>query len=94
MPPDSQEKIKAMLSQRTPLLPADELRAFVEFYFNRRDRYLRVLSEHPAPLYLQESAVLTARARQLQKAFLEVLPSAAFYYAVNADSATGGCRIG
>jgi diaminopimelate decarboxylase len=85
MPPDSQQKLTAMLSQSTPLLPAGELRTFVEYYFSRRDRYLQVLSEHPAPLYLQESAILTARALQLQKAFLKVLPSVAFYYAVKSN---------
>jgi diaminopimelate decarboxylase len=93
MPPDSQEKLKAMLSQHTPLLPAGELRAFVEYYFSRRDRYLRILSEHPAPLYLQESAVLTARAHQLQKAFLKVLPSVGFYYAVKSNNHPDVARI-
>jgi len=82
-----------MLSQSTPLLPADELRAFVEYYFNQRERYLKILARHPAPLYLQESAVLTARALQLQKAFQKFLSSVAFYYAVKSNNHPDLARI-
>jgi diaminopimelate decarboxylase len=92
-PPDLQQKLKAMLSQSTPLLPAEELRAFVEYYFSQRERYLKILAEHPAPAYLQESAVLTARALQLQKAFLNFLPSVAFYYAVKSNNHPDVARI-
>jgi len=92
-PPDLQQKLKAMLSQPTPLLPDEELREFVEYYFNRRQRYLEVLDRHPAPLYLQESSVLRARALQLQKAFLNVLPSVAFYYAVKSNNHPDLARI-
>ena len=93
MPPDLQQKLTAMLSHSTPLLPADELRTFVEYYFNQRERYLKILARHPAPLYLQESAVLTAKAFQLQKAFLDVLPSAGFYYAVKSNHHPDVARI-
>ena len=92
-PPDLQQKLKAMLSQSTPLLPAEELCAFVEYYFGQRDRYLQILAQHPAPLYLQESAVLTARALQLQKAFQNFLPSVAFYYAVKSNNHPDLARI-
>lgn len=79
-------KMQTMLSQITPLLPPEELRAFVEYYFNRRDRYLQILENHPPPLYLQDSSVLKDRALQLKKAFREVLPSVAFYYAVKSNN--------
>ncbi|MGB8718033.1 MAG: hypothetical protein WCD46_01900, partial [Desulfobacterales bacterium] len=49
---------KATLSQTAPRLPPGELLAFVKHHFDRRHLYLRVLDDHPAPLYLQESAVL------------------------------------
>jgi len=93
MPPDLRQKLEAVLCQTTPVLPAGELRAFVEYYFNRRERYLKVLDRHPAPLYLQESSVLTARARQLQQAFLKVLPSVGFYYAVKSNNHPDVARI-
>ena len=67
-PSDLTQALQTVLSQSSPLLPEEELRAFVAYYFDRRDRYLKILSEHPAPLYLQDSGVLRARAAQLKKA--------------------------
>jgi len=92
-PPDLQQKLKEMLSQPTPLLPDVELRAFVEYYFSQRNRYLQIVAEHPAPLYLQESAVLKARALQLQNAFQKFLSSLAFYYAVKSNNHPDLARI-
>ena len=80
------QKLDNILSGTAPVLPAEELRNFVEHYFNQRERYLRILAEHPAPLYLQESSVLTARARQLQQAFRRFLPAVSFYYAVKSNN--------
>ncbi len=93
MLPDSHQKLAAMLAHSTPLLPAGDLRTFVEYYFSRRERYLKVLARQPAPLYLLESSVLTARARQLQQAFLRGLPSVAFYYAVKSNNHPDVARI-
>jgi diaminopimelate decarboxylase len=81
-----QQALQGMLSQSSPLLPKEELRAFVAYYFDQRDRYLEILGEHPAPLYLQDSAVLRARASQLRDAFEAVLPSVGFYYAVKSNN--------
>jgi hypothetical protein len=39
-PADLQQKLKTIISHTTPLLPDQELRAFVDYYFSRRDRYL------------------------------------------------------
>ncbi|MEJ2165465.1 MAG: decarboxylase [Desulfobacterales bacterium] len=85
-PSDLQHALRTVLAQSSPLMPEKELRAFVASYFDRRDYYLRILTEHPAPLYLQESAVLRERAAQLKKAFGAVLPSAAFYFAVKSNN--------
>jgi len=85
-PPDLKHALQAVLSQSSPLLPAEELRAFVAYYFDRRDRYLQILAAHPAPLYLQDSSVLRARAAQLKKAFQAVLPSTACYFAVKSNN--------
>ena len=92
-PPDLHQKLKTIISQTTPLLPTEELRGFVEYYFNRRDLYLQILARHPAPLYLQESAVLKARALQLRKAFQNYLPAVAFYYAVKSNNHPDLARI-
>ncbi len=85
-PSDLRQALQAVLSQSSPLLPKEELSTFVAYYFDRRDRYLQILTEHPAPLYLQESAVLRARASQLREAFEAVLPSVGFYFAVKSNN--------
>lgn len=72
--------------QTAPLLPHAELRAFVEYFLARRQRYLDVLADHPAPLYLLESAVLTERAGQFQQAFRQTLPEVGFYYAMKSNN--------
>jgi diaminopimelate decarboxylase len=69
-----------------PLLPHGELRAFVEHFVTRRQRYLDVLADHPAPLYILETAVLEERARQFQQAFRQTLPAVSFYYAVKSNN--------
>jgi len=68
-----------------PVLPPDRLKAFVRHYFDRREVYLGVLEQHPPPLYLQESGVLRARAGRMKRAFEELLPDTAFYYAVKSN---------
>ena len=83
---DLRQALQVVLSQSSPLLPKEELHAFVAHYFDRRDRYLQILTEHPAPLYLQDSAVLRDRASQLREAFEAVLPSVGFYYAVKSNN--------
>ena len=85
-PTELQHALRSALSQDSPLLPKEELSAFVTHYFNQRDRYLKILFEHPAPLYLQESSILRARAAQLRKSFEAVLPSVDFFYAVKSNN--------
>ena len=87
------QNLQRSLSQTTPLLPPEELQDFVRYYFDQRDRYLQVLAEHPAPLYLQESSVLKSRALQFRKAFQEVLPAVSFYYAVKSNNHPDVARI-
>ncbi|MFX0198944.1 MAG: diaminopimelate decarboxylase family protein [Candidatus Hodarchaeota archaeon] len=79
-------KLQAIISQTTPLLPPEELRSFVQYYFGRRDHYLEGLKKHPAPIYLLESEVLKARALQFQKAFQKVLFAVSFYFAVKSNN--------
>lgn len=83
---DLRQAFQAALSQSSPLLPKKELSAFVAHYFDRRESYLRVLSQHPPPLYLQDASVLRARATQLREAFQAVLPSVGCYFAVKSNN--------
>jgi diaminopimelate decarboxylase len=70
----------------SPRLAPDRLKAFVSSFFERRETYLQVLAKHPAPLYLQESAILRARATRMKKAFQPLLPDVAFYFAVKSNN--------
>ncbi len=77
---------REMMQDRTPLLPAGELIAFVENHFSRRDVYLESLLRQPPPVYLQERSVLQARAQRFKDAFRTHLPSAACFYAVKSNN--------
>ncbi|BBO71988.1 diaminopimelate decarboxylase [Desulfosarcina alkanivorans] len=69
-----------------PLLAPERLQAFVRTYFDRGDRYLKILEKHPAPIYLQESAVLRASAARMKRAFQQRLPEVGFYFAVKSNN--------
>jgi diaminopimelate decarboxylase len=90
---DLLQKLNLMPEHPTPLFPWDELRSFVQHHFNRRDHYLHIIKDHPAPFYLQESAILKSRAAQLRKAFESLLPAAAFYYAVKSNNHPDVARV-
>jgi len=79
-------KLRAIVSQATPLLPQEEIRSFVKYYFGQRDHYLESLKKYPAPVYLLESEVLKGRALQFQKAFEKTLPAVSFYFAVKSNN--------
>ena len=78
--------LQAIVEQTIPSLPIEELSAFVEHYFSRRDQYLAILERHPTPVYILESSVLKERARRFQNAFDQVLPRLSYYYAVKSNN--------
>ena len=90
---DLLQKLNLMPVPATPLLPLDDLRAFVQHHFCRRDLYLQIIENHPAPIYLQESAILRSRAAQIRKAFEDFLPAVAFYYAVKSNNHPDIARV-
>lgn len=69
----------------TPFLKPERLHAFVEYYFNRRDHYLKIVEKQSVPLYLLETFVLRDKAQQFKNAFQKILPSVGFYYAVKSN---------
>jgi diaminopimelate decarboxylase len=78
--------IKATIDTSPLRLSPERLRDFVRPYFDRREVYLKLLATHPAPLYVQESEVLRARAARMQKAFEGRLPEVGFYFAVKSNN--------
>jgi diaminopimelate decarboxylase len=83
---DTCEKIDAILSRSTSLLPPPVLQDFVRYYFGRRRDYLDVLDIHPAPVYLFEPEILKKRAGQLRRAFSRHLSALSFFYAVKSNN--------
>jgi len=87
------EDLQSILDQAAPVLPEDELKAFVGHYFNLKDNYLKVLEIEPSPLYVLESSVLKARAARFREVFQAVLPDVSFYYAVKSNNRPELARI-
>lgn len=75
-----------LLSTTPPTLAPDTLRAFVEYYFEQGPRYLRLLEDHGAPVYLLETSVLRARAGRFRAAFEAVLDPVGFYFAMKSNN--------
>ena len=75
-----------MLKGASPLLPREELLAFVETYLRRRGEYLHILDAHAPPLYVLETSVLEDRARRFREAFEKILSRVSFYYAVKSNN--------
>ena len=92
-PFDIQAKFNTIASQTTPLLPSKELHGFVQYYFNQRRRYFKIIEKHSAPLYLLESAVLREKACQFKQAFENYLTPLSFYYAVKSNNHPDVARI-
>jgi diaminopimelate decarboxylase len=79
-------RLDAVLSQTPPLLAPDVLGAFVQSCFEQGARYLRILEDHRAPVYLLETAVLRARAERFKAAFEAELDPVGFYYAMKSNN--------
>lgn len=84
--PPACQGVRVNLEQNTPLLPARELRAFVEHFQVVGTGYLEILKKHPPPVYILDSKVLEVRAVNFRAAFERVLPDTAFYYAVKSNN--------
>jgi diaminopimelate decarboxylase len=78
--------LDATLAQAPPALSADALGAFVRYYFEQGPRYLRVVEEHGAPIYLLETSVLRVKAEQFRAAFEKVLDPVGFYFAMKSNN--------
>lgn len=84
--PDLHKALTEILSQPTHVLPPEEVRAFVQAYFEQRHQYLKIEGTHGSPLYLLEKSILCAKARRLKAAFEKVLSPMGFYYAVKSNN--------
>ncbi len=82
----SSDSGRAKTRQPSGELPAAELASFVNYYFNRRDAYLRLFRDHGRPLYVLEPKVLTRQAGRFQRAFRTTLPDPGFYFAVKSNN--------
>ncbi len=78
--------LDAILARKPDTLATETLEAFVRFHFDQGPRYLRILEDHPAPVYLLETAVLRARAERFRAAFEAELGQAGFYFAMKSNN--------
>jgi diaminopimelate decarboxylase len=78
--------LDTILSRKTPTLSPGTLEAFVQFYFEQGARYLRILEDHGAPVYLLETSVLRHRAGRFRAAFEAVLDPVGFYFAMKSNN--------
>ena len=67
------------------LLPHDELRRFVDRFFQQRERFLGKFDASMPPAYFLDAAVLPERAARFRRAFTAQLPDCGFYYAVKSN---------
>lgn len=91
--PQKLEDFWANPEQKTPLLPAHKLRAFVEHYLVMGRGYLDFLKGYSSPVYILDSRILRERAVQFQEAYRCVLADTAFYYAVKSNNHQNVSRI-
>jgi diaminopimelate decarboxylase len=87
------KNLRETLEHKTPVLPEKNLTTYVETYFNKRDEYLRLLSENPPPLYMMDSSALKERAAKFKNIFKTVFPGASFFFAVKSNNHPDMARI-
>ncbi|MBU0675708.1 MAG: decarboxylase [Proteobacteria bacterium] len=69
-----------------PLFPEAELIRFIAPFFERRQDFMALLHNHPAPLYLLDPEVLLERASQFRQAFSDICPRTSYYFAVKSNN--------
>lgn len=67
-------------------LSKEVIEPLVQKYFDRREAYLRLLDHEDSPLYVFDPSVLTQRANQFRRAFMEHFPDGRFYFAVKSNN--------
>lgn len=78
--------MKDLTQPATPLLPDQELHDFVNYYFNRRNIYLKTIQTNASPLYIIESSILKERAEQFIRVVTRHFSKTSFYYAVKSNN--------
>ncbi len=72
--------------KKTPLLPAEELHAFVAQYFGKRQAYQNAVEKHGSPLWILEPAVLKEKADLFSRAFNRNFNTPSFYFAMKSNN--------
>jgi len=79
-------KLKKNLSYNTPVLQPHILKNIVKKYFDYKEKYLNILEDTQAPLYILETSVLTKQADTFRNAFNAYLQETEYYYAVKSNN--------
>lgn len=78
--------IESALCPKTPLLPQEELLAYVKHCFDLGNKYLKVIKKEALPLYILDSSILRDRADKFKDSFNKVIQDTAFYFAVKSNN--------
>lgn len=79
----------AYSSSPIPVLPHNELNAFVKGFLDRKTLFLKTAKQHGSPLWIIESSVFTGNANRFSRAFNRFFPDTAFYYAMKSNNHPG-----
>jgi diaminopimelate decarboxylase len=82
----SPTEIESALSEKTPLLPSEELLSYVKDCFNLGSKYLEAVKGESLPLYILDSSILRNRADEFRHSFNKVIQDTAFYFAVKSNN--------
>jgi diaminopimelate decarboxylase len=75
------------LENKVPVLPLDELHAFIDSYLADTDTFLRTVKDHGSPLYVIDKQSLRNQAYRFSTAFRNALPTPVrVYYAIKSNS--------
>lgn len=69
-----------------PVLPQDELKAFVKGVLYKKALFLKAANQHGSPLWVIEPLVFTGNANRFAQAFNRFFPDTAFYYAMKSNN--------
>lgn len=75
-----------ILQHPSPLLDPQELRAFVDTFFQRRQEFLDIGRRHGSPLYIIDEGALVNRAGRFLEAFRSELPGMKPFFALKSNN--------
>ena len=80
------DAFKSILAHKTTDLPDEEVKNYVQKYFDRANFFTSILINHPLPAYVLETKVLKERARKFRAAFDGCFEHTGYYFAMKCNN--------